>query len=72
MMPVPLGAGAIMTLAAPWWPKTLWWIVPFFNETPILVTDADGIKQVISDGNATAADICKGDVAAACDKAGIK
>jgi len=46
--------------------------VPFYNETPILVTDAEGIKQVISDGNATAADICKGDVAAACDKAGIK
>jgi D-xylose transport system substrate-binding protein len=46
--------------------------VPFFNETPILVTDAEGIKKVISDGNATAADICKGDVAAACDKAGIK
>ena len=45
--------------------------VPFYNETPVLVTDADGIKQVISDGNATVADICKGDVAAACDKAGI-
>jgi len=46
--------------------------VPFFNETPILVTDADGIKQVIADGNAKVADICKGDVQAACDKAGIK
>jgi D-xylose transport system substrate-binding protein len=46
--------------------------VPFYNETPILVTDADGIKKVISDGNATAADICKGDVAAACTKAGIQ
>lgn len=46
--------------------------VPFFNETPILVTDADGIKQVISDGNATVADICKGDVKSACDKAGIQ
>lgn len=46
--------------------------VPFFNETPILVTDADGIKKVIADGNASAADICKGDVAKACDKAGIK
>jgi D-xylose transport system substrate-binding protein len=45
--------------------------VPFFNETPIL-TDAAGIQKVIDDGNATAADICKGDVKAACDKAGIK
>lgn len=45
--------------------------VPFFNETPIL-TDADGIQKVINDGNASAADICKGDVKKACDKAGIK
>lgn len=45
--------------------------VPFYNETPIL-TDAAGIQKVIDDGNATAADICKGDVKAACDEAGIK
>lgn len=46
--------------------------VPFFNETPILVTDADGIKKVISDGNAKVSDICTGDVKAACAKAGIQ
>lgn len=45
--------------------------VPFFAETPIL-TDAKGIQKVIDDGNATAAEICKGDVASACTKNGIK
>jgi D-xylose transport system substrate-binding protein len=44
--------------------------VPFFPETPIL-TDAKGIQKVIDDGNAKAADICKGDVAAACKKNNI-
>jgi hypothetical protein len=33
MMPVPRGAGAIITVAAPWWPVTLWWMVPFLSET---------------------------------------
>jgi D-xylose transport system substrate-binding protein len=45
--------------------------VPSFLETPILTT-ADGVQKVIDDGNASASDVCKGNVAAACTKAGIK
>src|SRR6218665_2155642 len=33
MMPAPLGAGAIITTAAPWWPVTLWWMVPVLSDT---------------------------------------
>jgi D-xylose transport system substrate-binding protein len=45
--------------------------VPAYLLTPILTT-ADGVQKVIDDGNASAADVCKGAVAAACTKAGIK
>jgi D-xylose transport system substrate-binding protein len=44
--------------------------VPAFLETPIL-TKADGVQKVIDDGNATAADVCKG-ITDACSKAGVK
>ncbi len=44
--------------------------VPAFLETPILTT-ADGVQKVIDDGNATAADVCKG-ITEACTKAGVK
>src|SRR6218665_1814530 len=33
MMPAPLGAGAIITTAAPWWPVTLWGMGPFLSDT---------------------------------------
>ncbi len=44
--------------------------VPFYPETPIPVTKAN-IKKPFDDGNATYAQVCTGDVKAACTKAGI-
>jgi D-xylose transport system substrate-binding protein len=45
--------------------------VPSVLATPVWIT-ADKVKDVIADGNATAADICKGDVAKACTKYGVQ
>ncbi len=45
--------------------------VPSFLETPIAV-HASTVEQVVTDGNATAAAICAGNVAAACTKYGVK
>ena len=45
--------------------------VPAFLETPI-ATHADTVEKVVTDGNATAAAICTGNVAAACTKYGVK
>jgi D-xylose transport system substrate-binding protein len=45
--------------------------VPSFLETPILVT-ASTVEKVVSDGNATVAQVCTGAVAAACTKYGVK
>ncbi|HEY8318282.1 MAG TPA: substrate-binding domain-containing protein [Amnibacterium sp.] len=45
--------------------------VPAFLETPINTT-ASGVEKVVQDGNATAAAICTGNVAAACAKYGVK
>jgi D-xylose transport system substrate-binding protein len=45
--------------------------VPSALATPVWVT-ADKVEQVVSDGNASASDICTGDVAKACDKYGVK
>jgi D-xylose transport system substrate-binding protein len=39
--------------------------------TPVWVTAKDA-EQVVSDGNASASDICTGDVAKACEKYGVK
>jgi D-xylose transport system substrate-binding protein len=44
---------------------------PFYAETPVYIT-ADKIVTVVTDGNATAAAICTGNVAAACTKYGVK
>lgn len=44
---------------------------PYIAVTPVLVGPND-VEKVITDGNATAADICTGDVAAACTKYGVK
>jgi D-xylose transport system substrate-binding protein len=44
---------------------------PFYAETPIYVT-AETVEKVVTDGNATAAAICTGNVAAACTKYGVK
>ena len=43
---------------------------PFIAVDPILV-GKDQVQQVIDDGNADYAEICAGDVAAACDDAGV-
>jgi D-xylose transport system substrate-binding protein len=43
---------------------------PFVTVTPTLVT-IDNVQQVIDDGNASYDEICAGEVAAACDAAGI-
>jgi D-xylose transport system substrate-binding protein len=45
--------------------------VPSALATPVWVT-ADQVQTVVSDGNATAADICTGAVAKACTKYGVK
>lgn len=44
---------------------------PFLAQTPILIT-ADKVEQVVSAGDASATDICTGDVAAACATYGVK
>jgi D-xylose transport system substrate-binding protein len=44
---------------------------PFFPQDPVVVT-ADNMQQVFDDGNAKISDVCKGPVAAACKKAGLK
>ena len=43
---------------------------PFIALDPILVT-ADKVKDVVAAGDASAADICTGDVAAACEEYGV-
>jgi len=43
---------------------------PFIAQTPIVV-DASNMQQVFDDGNAKVSEVCKGAVAAACQKAGI-
>ena len=45
--------------------------VPYVALTPVSV-GPDQVKQVVADGNAKAADICTGAVAAACTKYGVK
>jgi D-xylose transport system substrate-binding protein len=50
--------------------KTLDDGTPFIALDPILVT-ADKVKDVVDAGDASAADLCTGDVAAACTKYGI-
>jgi D-xylose transport system substrate-binding protein len=45
--------------------------VPSVLATPVWIT-ADKVKDVVADGNATAADLCQGDVAKACAKYGVK
>jgi D-xylose transport system substrate-binding protein len=45
--------------------------VPSVLATPVWVT-ADKVKDVVADGNASASDICQGDVAKACAKYGVK
>ena len=44
---------------------------PYVAVTPIN-TGPDGVQKVIDDGNASAAEICTGDVKAKCDELGIK
>jgi D-xylose transport system substrate-binding protein len=44
---------------------------PFLAQTPILVT-ADKVQTVVDAGDAKAAEICTGDVAAACEQYGVK
>ena len=44
---------------------------PFIAVTPISIT-ADTVEQVVTAGDASAADICTGNVAAACTKYGVK
>jgi D-xylose transport system substrate-binding protein len=44
---------------------------PFLAQTPILIT-ADKVEQVVTAGDAKATDICTADVAAACQKYGVK
>src|SRR5664279_6428763 len=43
MMPVPAGAGDIITRAAPCWPNTLWWIEPFLSDTLVMLRRASSI-----------------------------
>jgi len=45
--------------------------VPSVLATPVWIT-ADKVKDVVADGNATAADLCQGDVAKDCTKYGVK
>jgi D-xylose transport system substrate-binding protein len=45
--------------------------VPSALATPVWIT-ADKVKDVVADGNATAADLCQGDVAKACTKYGVQ
>jgi len=44
---------------------------PYIAVTPVLV-GPDQVQKVIDDGNASASEICTGDVAAACEKYGVK
>ncbi len=44
---------------------------PYIAVTPVLV-GPDKVQSVIDDGNASAAEICTGDVAAACETYGVK
>jgi len=44
---------------------------PFIPMTPVVVK-ADNMQQVFTDGNAKVAEVCTGEVAALCTKAGIK
>ena len=44
---------------------------PFLAQTPINIT-ADKVEQVVTAGDAKASDICTADVAAACEKYGVK
>ncbi len=44
---------------------------PFLAQTPILIT-ADKVEQVVTAGDAKAADICTAEVAAACTQYGVK
>jgi D-xylose transport system substrate-binding protein len=44
--------------------------VPSALATPVWVT-IENMQQVYDDGFATVADVCTGDIAAACTKAGI-
>lgn len=53
-------------------PKTAADGTPFFAETPIVVT-SDNVKQVVSDGNAKASDICTtAELQTLCTKYGVK
>jgi len=45
--------------------------VPSVLATPVWITP-DKVKDVVADGNATAADLCEGDLAKACSKYGVK
>ena len=51
--------------------KTLEDGTPFVTVDPVVV-GPDKVKDVVADGNAKAADICTADVAAACEKYGVK
>lgn len=44
---------------------------PYIAVTPVLV-GPDQVQKVIDDGNASASELCTGDVAAACEKYGVK
>src|SRR5579864_6248595 len=54
MMPVPAGAGAISTLAAPCSPRTLWWIEPFFSATLTMLRRAASIAFWTATGTSRA------------------
>ena len=51
--------------------KTLEDGTPFVTVDPVVV-GPDKVKDVVADGNASAADICTADVAAACEQYGVK
>ena len=51
--------------------KTLDDGTPYIAVTPVLV-GPDDVQKVIDDGNASAAELCTGDVAAACEAHGVK
>ena len=44
---------------------------PFIPQTPVVVT-TENMQVVFDDGNAKVAEVCTGEVAAACTAAGIK
>lgn len=62
---------ALLKGETPTAPATLEDGTPFFASEPILVT-ADKVQQVVDAGDIKASELCAGDVAAACEKYGVK